>query len=144
MPKNTIGGKGFKRGKKEVNQKDIPFEKEGETEYARIENLLGNGRADVILLKTGEKKLGVIRGNMYKKVWINKNDIVLVFLRDFEKSKCDIIFKYDDDQVRYLIKTQRLTFNNNNNNSLDEVEFVEEINEELNTEEFDDTFVDEI
>ena len=151
MPKNKIGGKGFKRGKKDTLKKELPLRIDGETEYAKINTLLGNGRAQVIILDSGESKLGHIRGSMYKKVWINKNDIVLVSLRDFENTKCDIIFKYDDDQVRYLSRHENINIqadikNNQDQNENDLIEFnvIEEIEskiEEIESD-VDDEFID--
>ena len=35
--------------------------------------------------------LGIIRGNMRKKRWLNNNSIVLYSIRDFEKGKVDIL-----------------------------------------------------
>ena len=39
---------------------------------------------------------------MRKKIWISKNDIVLVSLREFQDDKADIIYKYDNSEVRKL------------------------------------------
>jgi len=43
-----------------------------------------------------------------KKVWINKDDIILVSLRDFEDGKCDVIHKYTPDEIAQLKKSGKL------------------------------------
>ena len=52
----------------------------------------------------GKKRLGTIRGAMKNRVWIAVGDIVLVGLREFqsEDDKCDIIFKYFDEEAKEL------------------------------------------
>ena len=47
-------------------------------------------------------KIGVIRGKMRRRVWVNLNDIVLVTEREFCQNKVDIIDKYDSSQLEYL------------------------------------------
>lgn len=104
MTKNTIGGKGHKKSKNNNTiTKHVPLKQEG-CEYGRVKDLLGNGRLRVITFNDNKERIGHIRGNMYKKVWIVKEDIVLVSLRDFQDSKCDIIYKYESDDVKFLIK----------------------------------------
>jgi translation initiation factor 1A len=39
---------------------------------------------------------------MRKKVWINKDDFVLVSLRDYQDDRCDIILKYSPEEVKML------------------------------------------
>merc|ERR1719376_502339 len=50
----------------------------------------------------GVKRLCHIRGKLRKKVWINKSDIVLLGLRDYQDAKADEILDFvggdlDDD-----------------------------------------------
>ena len=75
-----------------------------------MKDLLGDCRLRVICWDKKER-LGIIRGKFRKRCWINKSDIVLVALRDFEDDKCDIIQKYDSDQVKMLIKKNHFTSN---------------------------------
>lgn len=63
------------------------------TEYAQVLKKLGNGRFECQCFD-GRTRLCVIRGNMRKKVWVDKNDYVLVSLRNFQDHKADIIHKY--------------------------------------------------
>jgi translation initiation factor 1A len=106
MPKNKIGGSGAKKAASKNNQqtvRHIPLKEELQ-EYGIVQNLLGSGRLKVLCLTDRVERLGTIRGNMYKKVWINKDDIILVSLREYQDDKCDVIFKYNPDEVKFLKK----------------------------------------
>ena len=67
--------------------------------------MLGDGR---VMLKyvNGKNRLvevmGIIRGSMRKRVWINVGNFVLVTERDYESEKVDIIHKYTDRNVHSL------------------------------------------
>ncbi len=37
---------------------------------------------------------------MYNKIWIKAKDIVLVGIREFKDDKCDIIHRYNLEEVR--------------------------------------------
>lgn len=113
MTKNTIGGKGHKKSKNVNITKNVPFKVEG-CDYGRVKDLLGNGRLRVVTFSDNIERIGHIRGSMYKKVWIAKDDIVLVSLREFQDSKCDIIHKYDTEDVKYLIKRGEFEITTNN------------------------------
>ena len=41
-------------------------------------------------------------GKMRKRVFVNQNDLVLVSLREWQDSKCDIIDKYNNHDVQKL------------------------------------------
>lgn len=64
--------------------------------------MLGNGRTRLVCSDEDKQRTGNIRGKMKKKVWINQGDIVLVSLRGFQDDKCDIIHKYNSDEVKTL------------------------------------------
>ena len=102
MPKNKgKGGKNRRRGKNEGEEKrELEFKEDGQ-EYARVERMLGNGRCEVLCFD-GVKRLAHIRGKMRKKVWVGASDIILVGLRDYQDSKCDVILKYNADEARQL------------------------------------------
>lgn len=113
MTKNTTGGKGHKRGKKtSTTTRQIPFrDTNGETDYAYVLDMLGNGRIKVACYGDGKERIGTIRGNMYKRVWICRDDIVLIGLRDFQNDKCDVMFKYTPEEVRVLCRKKELPDN---------------------------------
>lgn len=105
MPKNKgKGGKNRKRGtnKNEPTKRELIIAQEGQT-YAIVEKILGNGRVTCKDVK-GKVRLGIIRGKMRKKVWINSGDIVLLSIRDFQDDKADIIGKYRPEEIEKLVK----------------------------------------
>ena len=103
MP-NKKGGKKFKKGKKQSSYDKALLYKDPkeDQEYAKVIRASGNGRFDVQCFD-GKDRLGVLAGNMRKKIWVNKDDIVLIGLWDFQDDKCSIIHKYAEDEVGKLI-----------------------------------------
>ena len=63
--------------------------------------MLGNGRIEA-KCQDGETRLGQIRGQMRKKVWIVAGDIILLSLREFQDGRADVIHKYTPDEARNL------------------------------------------
>eukprot|EP01059_Diplonema_ambulator_P014180 TRINITY_DN2502_c1_g1_i1.p2 TRINITY_DN2502_c1_g1~~TRINITY_DN2502_c1_g1_i1.p2 ORF type:complete len:171 (+),score=101.43 TRINITY_DN2502_c1_g1_i1:50-562(+) len=109
MPKNKgKGGKNRKRGtnKNEPEKRDLTLKEEGQ-EYGQVVKMLGNGRLEVYCFD-GTRRLGVICGKMRKKSWVSNGDIVLVGLRDFQDSKCDVIMKYLPDEAKRLQKMKEI------------------------------------
>ena len=72
-----------------------------------VTKMLGNNR---VMLKgeTGIEVLGTIRGSIRKKARIERNDVILYSIRDFDSSKVDILHKYSDTQIRTLRKEKEL------------------------------------
>ena len=108
MPRNLKGGNKSKKGsnKKMNAAQRMPFiTKEPEDQvYARIIKSQGGSPPKLTLVCSDSKeRLGILTGKM-KRTWCNKDDIVLVNLRDYQDARCDIIWKYDDKDVRRLIK----------------------------------------
>ena len=105
MPKK--GGKGGKKKRKSKNEEFVSklIYREDDQYYAVITKMLGDGR---VLLKYINQKnrlvetMGIIRGKMRKRVWINIGNVVLISERDYEKDKVDIIHKYSDRNVHSL------------------------------------------
>jgi translation initiation factor 1A len=101
------GGKGCKKMKNsslgESNR--VLLFKEAGQDYAVVKELLGGGRCRCVFSDDGMERLCIIRGNMRKRSVnrINKGDLVLVSLRDFQDDKADIIHLYNQDEVRALI-----------------------------------------
>ena len=85
----------------QVNVKRELAYKDDEQEYAQIMKMLGNGRLEVFCFD-GEKRQATIRGKLRKKVWMNLGDVVLVSLREYQNEKCDVLHKYNPDEVRKL------------------------------------------
>ena len=101
MP-NTKGGKKHKRNKKQSDtfEKTLRLKEEGQ-EYAQITKCLGNCRFTVMCFD-GTERMATMCGGMRNRKFVNQNDIVLVSLRDWQDSKCDIIENYDENLTRKL------------------------------------------
>jgi translation initiation factor 1A len=98
MPKKKKGAR--QNVKKNVTKRQLEFKEDGQ-DYALVTRTLGNGRFTVHCYG-GPERLAIIRGKMRKRVWVNNGDIILVGLRDFQDSKCDIMGKYTSDEARQL------------------------------------------
>jgi translation initiation factor 1A len=100
MP-NTKGGKKHKRNKNQnIVSKNLRLKEEGQ-EYAQIKKCKGNCRFDVQCFD-GKERMAIMCGAMRKRKFVNVNDIVLVSLRDWQDSVCDIIDNYDENLSRKL------------------------------------------
>lgn len=134
MPKNKgLGGGGFRKGSRATKTdsgaaassitkggtRTLLLAENESQYYACVEKMMGNGWCMLHQLlpeldKVGNPKfisvMGKIRGSMYKKVWINRGDLVLITTRDFDalSNKVDIIHKYTDAEVKQLKKLGEL------------------------------------
>ena len=102
MPNNK-GGKKYKRNKNQVQENKTTRLKDvnQSQEYAQITKCLGNCRFEVLCFD-GKKRMAIMCGKMRKRVFVNAKEIVLVSLRDWQDSKCDIIDKYSASDVQKL------------------------------------------
>jgi len=105
MPKNKgKGGKGKRKGKRnkggESEKAELRFKEFGE-EYAQVRKVLGNCRVECYCFDS-KVRLCHVRGKFKKRVWINKDDFVLVGLRDYQDDKADVIHKYTTEEARLL------------------------------------------
>ena len=109
MPKNTKGGKKFKKSKKmeQADTSNVDFKSEDQ-EYGRVTKMLGDCRLDVEL-PDKTTITAHIRGKLRKRVWINTGDIILISLRDFDTSTGDVIAKYSPEHVQALVKYGEIT-----------------------------------
>lgn len=108
--------------------------------------MLGSGRIWVMCYNDGKERIGTIRGSMYKRVWIARDDVVLVGLRDFQDDKCDVIFKYAPEEVCMLCRMGHLPDNHVNLAKKETIETeVNEITfEQTGSDEGDDINIDDI
>lgn len=74
---------------------------DGSQDYGYVRDSLGSCRFNVAC-NDGKARIGILRGNMRKRVWITKGDLVLFSVRDFEDDKVDVIHKYTSCQVKSL------------------------------------------
>lgn len=113
MPKgNTTGGKSYKKnktGRVKVNKEMIYAEDDPSYRYAIVVKKLGGSRLEININDGPEGVHGNIRGTLYKKVYMNTGDIILVSARDVltYDGVYDILHKYTPDQAS-LLKRQKL------------------------------------
>tara|TARA_B000000565_G_C23731229_1_gene357304 strand:- start:632 stop:1060 length:429 start_codon:yes stop_codon:yes gene_type:complete len=137
MPKNIKGGKGAKKQKNTNSNEDdkIIFKDSEDQDYGKVEKLLGNCRVQLIC-NDKVKRLGIIRGSMRKKVWINLNSVVLYSKRPYEDDKVDIIHVYKNESLFDNSRKMNLTFSilneeqkdddiffNNNSDESDDIDY---------------------
>lgn len=104
--KGKTGGKKGKKTKKvddEKQEREFVFKNiEDFQEYAQVQKLLGNRRCEVQCFD-GLIRLAHMRGNLRKKkIFISMGDIVLVSIREFENTKCDILYQYNVKEAKKL------------------------------------------
>ena len=135
MPKNVKGGNKHKKMKNnsnsdEITQNDLILKSGKEQDYGKIEKILGNGRFN-LLCNDKITRLGIIRGKMRKRNWVNMGSIVLYSIREYEKDKVDIIHVYSNSVLKMLEHKMNLNFNvSNDNNDDDDIFTTNDIYEE--------------
>ena len=112
MVKNKGGKKTKGKARKsyytvEMSLKDL--KKVDDQEYAHISAVNGDGRYNLICYDK-VKRLGIMRGSLRRKVRAKEKDIVLVSLRDYQDSKCDIIAHYKTEEVDKLVKAKEMNY----------------------------------
>jgi translation initiation factor 1A len=119
MSSKGKGGKKHRRAKNTtiLFKVDIP---DSFQYFAYVTKILGSGRVTVDYYKPifndkndnidwdKHTKIGVIRGKMLRRKFVNLGDLVLVTERDFDTNKVDIIDKYDNTQIPYLKKNAHM------------------------------------
>ena len=106
------GGKRAKRMKNHAPEAIIHevIIKDQDQEYAVVEKVLGGNRYTVKCYD-GVSRLAHKRGKMTRGVHsaqIAQDDHILVSLRDYQNSKCDIIHKYTHGELRELRQRNEL------------------------------------
>ena len=105
MPKNKIGGKKHKSKKNIVKEsKELIIPEKNEL-IGQVSAVKGSGRFDIRCID-GVNRIGILRGTMRKKIWINHLDLVLIEPWTFESeaNKCSILHKYEDNEKSKLQK----------------------------------------
>jgi translation initiation factor 1A len=118
MVKNIKGGKNHKKTKnKPINtdfNENILITKDIENEdYGKINKILGNGWVDVKLNSNQEILRCHISGKIRKRK-LMVDDIVLISIREFQKDRGDIIYKYSEQEINQLRKKKLINLNDNN------------------------------
>ncbi len=107
MVKNTTGGNKTKnKARKNIAQtRSINYSEISKTDdqdYAKILKVFGSGRYQVLCLSDKIERLGISRGKMNSRGKIVIDSLVLISKRDYQDSKCDILYLYDRDELKVL------------------------------------------
>lgn len=148
MPKNSSKMKNSKnKNKISLDKRELLFPDDTQ-EYAKIIKLLGDRRITVILDDQTEV-LALIPGKFRKRCWMKIGDIIIVSKREFQESKYDVCYKYNEDEVRILAKNKEIPeffLDNATNTKIDnnilefqesEEDIIEDNSEDNSEEEFD-------
>jgi translation initiation factor 1A len=104
MPKlKGPGGKNRKKAKGstlDTGRRELVFAEDGQC-YAYVSESKGDGRY-AAFCSDNRCRLAVLRGKLWKRCWIRRGDIVLVTLRDYQDARCDIVHKYNCDEITRL------------------------------------------
>jgi translation initiation factor 1A len=144
MAKKNQGGKKKKRGKNQQNEsKKLDILRGDDTQYAKVLERKGGSLLSVRLL-SGETVMGVIRGKMRRRVWMNINDIILVGIREFQDNKVDILHKYPEEHIRQLVEMGEIpdffTFGDGTSSGVSDVNIFGEQTEFNNVEEWEQKY----
>jgi translation initiation factor 1A len=80
----------------EDKERELLFKLDGQ-EYAQVLRILGNGRIALSSFD-GIARTGLIKGKMLNEE-IEKGNIVLIGLREFQHDKADVIYKYTSHEI---------------------------------------------
>ena len=144
MPFNSKGGKKYKKGKKGQPEKNIMIYKESGEDYAKVNTLYGAGRLEG-LLQDGTTIMCIIPGRMKRKKWIKIGDIILINIRDYQKTKADILHCYNESQINVLKSDKCLPTSFIDSSDVDNrlfnknIVFTENTEEDTNLDENDST-----
>lgn len=76
-------------------------------QYGKILKLLGDRRL-TLLLPDQSTIMAHIPGRYRKRLWMGKDDVVLVSRRSFQDDKCDVLHKFEPNEVSSLIRMGEL------------------------------------
>lgn len=107
-PKKGKKGKKSKNNSEEPTARTLLLKTDGQ-EYAVVLKMLGDRRLTAYCFD-GCERLCKIRGALCgrKKTIISPDDVVLVSLRDFTDKSCDVLHKYNPQEIRQLKKMGEL------------------------------------
>lgn len=114
MPKNTIGGNKQKKKKRSrptanFNNDTVPMA-EDDNIYGLVTKRLGGTRV-MLNCSDGIDRQGVIRGKLYKKIYIRPGDIVLCQLDELNNNPvCYILYKYNEKEKKILKLKGEISF----------------------------------
>jgi len=142
MPKKG-GKKNNKNNGNNIEKRQLLY-KDDMQEYAKMTKMLGDRRI-MVMLPDKTEVMAIIPGKFKKRCWMKAGDTLIVSRRDFQESKWDVCYKYNEDEVRVLIRKDEIPpfFADNSTDSdvTNEplVEFVSEEQEEVEDDIFEDS-----
>ncbi|BBG25421.1 translation initiation factor aIF-1A [Sulfuracidifex tepidarius] len=93
---------------KKVKQPEVPTNrnvpKPGDGEAICVVKKMLGGDHIVVSCLDGKERMARIPGKIRKKVWMREGDVVLVGIWDFQPNKCDITYKYNNDDIKRLVE----------------------------------------
>jgi translation initiation factor 1A len=120
MVKNKGGNKTKKKSRRVFRHRELglkDLQKVDEQEYAFVMSVFGDGRYELMCYDK-VKRLGILRGSLRRTARIQKNDVVLVSLRDFQSNKCDIVAHYSEEDLDKLIRGNKICISFTKNGEL--------------------------
>lgn len=73
----------------------------GEEVLGIIEDRLGGNKMSIYCLD-GKTRICRVPGRLRRKLWLRRNDVVIVEPWELDKNKGDVIFKYRPNQIQWL------------------------------------------
>lgn len=143
MPKKGGKKKNNKNNGNNIERRQLLY-KDDMQEYAKMTKMLGDRRI-MVMLPDKTEVMAIIPGKFKKRCWMKTGDTLIVSRRDFQESKWDVCYKYNEDEVRVLIRKDEIPpfFADNSSDSdvINEqlVEFVSEYQEETEDDIFEDS-----
>lgn len=139
MGKNTLGGKKHKKLKKNTNNIIKRYELNKDEFYAKVIKILGGKLVELELVNSKIIKcIGVLDNTMYKKVWLERNDYVIVKKTEDEKyynilhkfyETIDFKIDNENDDIEFIYTKNDIKNDTNKNN--------EENNDRINKYDFE-------
>ena len=124
MPRNTFGGNKAKRGKNrprnETGNKSIRLKEDDLELYGKVIARAGGSPPILdVMCEDGKERRCVVRGKFAKKVWMNKDDIILITCNDESGESGEVTCKYSPSEVSRLEQLGEIkstTFGGSENN----------------------------
>ena len=147
MP-NIKGGKNYKKNKKgdgkmSGKKTKTPYADSPELLYAQVKSKLGGDRISVEC-SDGVDRQAIIPGSFYKRVWINKSDVLLIQMNELKTTEAYILYKYDPNEAHTLKNKGLLKFDLGNVQEDDVIQFGYDNKSDNDEEEDDDEIQAEV
>jgi len=104
--KNKGGNQAKKKGRKNLQRKTYSLDdlvKGPGEDYAYVQDKFGDGRFRVICYDK-VTRLGIVRGKIKNSCRMLRGSLALVSIREYEDTKCDIMYEYQPDDIDKLLK----------------------------------------